>query len=336
MSRRSVASRRAFTLVEILFVILIIMILMGLLLVAIRAVMDASRRTQCMKNLTEIGRSMRQFISQFDGRSAGTIPDPTGTPANANPTNPLGAAPPAGTAPVYGTTGGVWTFGNGTLALPKNNDPSNAREGAIGMQGWDGYMGYALQQYEDEVRRMWNCRETDSPYVGNVAVLGRWTGTGTGVAMREMVPKFKDIRTYNSTSSGNRHQGLWLSPTSLSAIQNPGKCVVAYDAGIGLAGETGLAKDVTNNCTDFDDGGHGSTLTPTNYGYIWYQQGTDYIAGPHQRVHLMLRADFSVGQLREPPAPTNPAAGVNWEIVTDPANQAQLAREFTRFPKLQY
>lgn len=293
--------RRAFTLVEILFVVLIILILMGLLLVALQAAMKSSRRAACQKNFGEIGRSLANFQQQFDGRSAGTIAN-TGMAA---PAVPMGNPP-------YGPTGGIWTLANGLPATPYN---IGAGSRVVGMQGWDGYMGYLYDNYAEEVRRMWYCSETIVPYSGNVEALGRQTP----------VPKFRSV----NYTSGN--VGLLLGTEVITSFQNRGKLVVAYDLGIGFAGEGGQAEVVDASVTDMDDGGYPG-MTPTAWGYMWFSRnGTDYLEGPHQRSHIALRADGSADQIREPANPLNPA--IDGDLVTNPADAAQEGRQFTRFPR---
>lgn len=59
--RRTVQTLRAFTLVELLVVIAIIGVLVGLLLPAVQAAREASRRATCQNNLRQIGLSVQTY-----------------------------------------------------------------------------------------------------------------------------------------------------------------------------------------------------------------------------------------------------------------------------------
>ena len=84
---------RGFTLVELLVVIAIIGVLIALLLPAINAAREAGRKTQCRSNLSQIGKAMHNYASQFGGfppSSTGWIVNPAafGPVASINPTDP--------------------------------------------------------------------------------------------------------------------------------------------------------------------------------------------------------------------------------------------------------
>ncbi len=62
-SRRGPANAHsAFTLVELLIVIVVIGVLVSLLLPAVNAVRETARRTHCLSNLRQIGLAMEQYV----------------------------------------------------------------------------------------------------------------------------------------------------------------------------------------------------------------------------------------------------------------------------------
>lgn len=74
--RRSLRARRkrdAFTLVELLIVVTLILVLVSLLLPAVTAAREAARRHQCMSNLRQLIAAVQQYEMSHDVYPAGTV-----------------------------------------------------------------------------------------------------------------------------------------------------------------------------------------------------------------------------------------------------------------------
>lgn len=91
------ASKRGFTLIEVLVVIAIIGILVSLLLPAVQAAREAARRTSCRNNLKQMGLALHSYHETFGSLPSGYITYPMpweGPTIILPPAGPPGGPPP--------------------------------------------------------------------------------------------------------------------------------------------------------------------------------------------------------------------------------------------------
>src|ERR1041385_2094468 len=86
-SARSVQSRRAFTLIELMVVISIIAILIGLLFPALRGMQDQAKRAQAKNEVSQIVTAVNAFYTEYGRYPISTTIDTTFGPGGSPTTN---------------------------------------------------------------------------------------------------------------------------------------------------------------------------------------------------------------------------------------------------------
>jgi prepilin-type N-terminal cleavage/methylation domain-containing protein len=180
MSRIHGRRSRAFTLVELLVVIAIIGVLVGLLLPAVQAAREASRRSQCLNNLKQIGLGCLNFQS-----ANGAFPTAGGAVEQFFNTAELAK-------PAYGYEGAGWMYQ--ILPYIEQQNLYNLRKG-------DGAANAGFQKTDLIEKRVsvYNCPSRDgrTAIVGTdiymlpdyAGVMGTWNEPGwNGFAWQVSVP----------------------------------------------------------------------------------------------------------------------------------------------------
>ena len=264
---------RAFTLVELLVVIAIIGILVALLLPAVQAAREASRRAQCTNNMKQIALAVLNFESQKKKFPRGTYNylDSTGH----------------GTAPPYGTFDG-----NGSGSANASNDKFDRRcwfhdvlsfvEEQVLSDAFEAYMNKRLAwgpypssmdfEQAPTVVRSFVCPsdalspKTKTFYPGNIAPTQGFSGNYVACAgsyyENKLRPEHPEYNTYknNPMLSGTKADGLILGGANVkSATCTDGLSNTA------LISEIRLVEDTAANDTRgrYYNPAHGGTLFTT-------------------------------------------------------------------------
>jgi prepilin-type N-terminal cleavage/methylation domain-containing protein/prepilin-type processing-associated H-X9-DG protein len=85
MLNTSSANRRGFTLIELLIAITVIGVLIGLLLPAVQAARNSTRRLQCANNMKQIGIALNNYHAQYKSLPSGYKSDVSSTGAETGP-----------------------------------------------------------------------------------------------------------------------------------------------------------------------------------------------------------------------------------------------------------
>jgi prepilin-type N-terminal cleavage/methylation domain-containing protein len=131
-SARSVQSRRAFTLIELMVVISIIAILIGLLFPALRGMQDQAKRAQAKNEVSQIVTAVNAFYTEYGRYPISTTIDTTFGPGGSPTTNETlftelrGCTAAAGSCPAAAT---INTRQIVFISPPDVKDPASPRSG---------------------------------------------------------------------------------------------------------------------------------------------------------------------------------------------------------------
>jgi prepilin-type N-terminal cleavage/methylation domain-containing protein/prepilin-type processing-associated H-X9-DG protein len=233
--------RRGFTMIELLIVVAIISVLIGLLLPAVQKVREAAARTQCTKNLTQIGMALQDYHDLRDCLPPGYL------------CNPVKPQDPSWTSPGWG-----WA----ALLLPFLDESNLAASMDLSLPVED--PGAAIATGRTTLLRMFTCPSDPGPGTftvvdkigaplamvatnsyaacfgstdkqGKVIDVGSRPDEGNGLFFRNSRLTFDDITDGTSTTLAVGERVAWFAQTPWAGAVTGGITQASAAATTGLA-----------------------------------------------------------------------------------------------------
>jgi prepilin-type N-terminal cleavage/methylation domain-containing protein/prepilin-type processing-associated H-X9-DG protein len=272
-------ARRGFSLIELLVVIAIVIVLGSLLLPAVQAAREASRRVQCLNNLKQMGIGLMAYHDVVGSLPMGYVAAP----------NPKAYATSPGwswAAMILGQVELIQLYNSANFNLPVESDANlTTRRTGIGVYNCPSDRDFGLFTVDRD----------DSPPLGGFYTNSYAACFGAGLEIDDFPDRGNGLFRRNLIV---RHADILDGTSETIAVGERGACLVKTPwVGAPNGGISSFSDDAPAGIPDYRSIGHGAELVVAHANDVGFNaQGTspDDFYSPHPKGGNFLFADGSV------------------------------------------